>query len=70
MFGKKKVKPLAYDEKEKTPVIHQSICNGERVGGFKIRSTKRFEEVMVIRNEEDLRIFKEMVQKEQIPTEY
>jgi len=40
------------------PVIHASICTGEQAAGFEDASG-RFEEVMLIRDEEDLRRFAE-----------
>ena len=48
-----------YDREKKTPVIRCSICTGEQVAGFRDRETGRFEEVMLIRSEADLRDFRE-----------
>lgn len=39
------------------PVLRCSICNGEQVAGFKNRETGRFEEVRVIRGEQELAAF-------------
>ncbi|MGN0240480.1 MAG: hypothetical protein ACI4CS_02230 [Candidatus Weimeria sp.] len=39
-------------------VIDCSICNGEQVAGFKDLETGRFEEVMFIRNADDLDEFR------------
>lgn len=50
---KKKTK-LQYDDRIQKPVIKASICNGEQVAGFKDIHTGKFEEVMLIRNSEDL----------------
>lgn len=36
---------------------HASICNGERVAGFKDDKTGKFEEIMLIRNDKDLNKF-------------
>lgn len=47
-----------YDAAEKTPAIRCSICTGEQVAGFRRKSDGTFEEVMLIRNEEELRQFK------------
>ncbi len=58
MFGRKK-ESAEYDRENQKPVLRCSICNGEQVAGFKDRVTGRFEEVMLIRNEKDLRAFRE-----------
>jgi hypothetical protein len=52
------VKP-AYDPAEKTPVIRCSICTGEQVAGFQDIHTMEFEDIMLIRNEADLKAFRE-----------
>ena len=59
MIFKKKVKKLEYDRKSKRPVIHASICTGERVAGFKDLHTGKFEEIMLIRDDSDLNVFME-----------
>ena len=68
---KKKTKLQSYDDKIQKPVIKASICNGEQVAGFKDIHTGKFEEVMLIRNSEDLEKFKAMydIQRE-IEKEY
>nr|WP_297707016.1 aspartate dehydrogenase [uncultured Butyrivibrio sp.] len=59
MFFKKKAEKKTYDKENKKPVIKASICNGEQVAGFQDIHTGAFEEVMLIRNSEDLFRFKE-----------
>ncbi|MBQ7470146.1 MAG: aspartate dehydrogenase [Pseudobutyrivibrio sp.] len=59
MFFKKKLEKKTYDISEKKPVIKASICTGEQVAGFKNLATGAFEEVMLIKNQEDLTLFKE-----------
>lgn len=59
MFFKKKAKKKTYDKENKKPVIKASICNGEQVAGFQDIHTGTFEEVMLIRDSEDLYKFKE-----------
>lgn len=54
--GKKKEK-IAYDKTGKYPVIRASICTGEKVAGFKNEKTGKFEELMVLRNENDKALF-------------
>ena len=48
----------AYDKENQIPVIRASICNGEQVAGFKNIHTGKIEEVMLIRNAEELESFK------------
>ena len=57
LFGKKQVKEK-YDASTKKPVIRASICTGEKVAGFMDIHTRKFEEVMLIRNPGDLNEFK------------
>ena len=71
MFGRKKtVQKLTYDPERQVPVIRCSICNGEQVGGIRDRKTGKFEEVMLIRSDGDLKLFEQMVGKTEIPREY
>lgn len=58
MFGKRK-QQLQYDKSKKKPVIRASICTGERVAGFKDLETGKFEDIMLIVNEKDLRKFRD-----------
>lgn len=59
MFFKKGKKSMAqaYDKTGKIPVLRASICTGEKVAGFKDAATGKFEELMLIRSEEDIRQF-------------
>ena len=60
MFFKKRQQPKgSYDHANKKPVIRASICTGEQVAGFKDLHTGTFEEIMLIRNADDLIAFKE-----------
>jgi hypothetical protein len=61
---------VSYDPELQYPVIRASICTGERVAGFKSRVDGRFTEVMLLRNVEDERRFKEAYQIETLETEY
>lgn len=56
MFRKRK-RPAVYDKTGKIPVIRASICTGERVAGFKSAATGKFEDLMLIRDEKDLKEF-------------
>ena len=73
MFGRKKKRKMPaqlYDPQKQKAVIHCSICTGEQVAGFKDIATGHFEEVMVIRNDGDLKAFKEMYGITEILKEY
>lgn len=49
----KRTENPVYDKTGKVPVIRASICTGEKVAGFKDEITGKFEELMLIRNDED-----------------
>lgn len=55
---RKKIELKSYDKETKLPVLKCSICNGEQVAGFKDIRTGKFEEIMFIKSEEDLELFK------------
>lgn len=58
MFGRrKKQAAVPYDRGGKIPVIRSSICTGEQVAGFKDPVSGRFEEVMLLRADQDLQEF-------------
>ena len=60
MFGfskKNNSYKIEYDVETQSPVIKCSICNGERIAGFKDKHTGHFTEVMLIRNDSDLEKF-------------
>ena len=68
---KKKTVTKTYDKGNKKPVIKASICNGEQVAGFKDLHTGKIEEVMLIKNQADLDVFKKMYGiDEEIEKEY
>lgn len=71
MFSRK-VKHMSYDHKTQRPVIRASICTGEQVAGFKDIHTGRFEEIMVIRDGNDLNEFVKIydISKTDITKEY
>jgi hypothetical protein len=71
MFGiHKKLIKKEYDKENKKPVLRCSICNGEQVAGFKDIHTQKFEEVMTIRSEEDLELFRKQYGIDEITKEY
>ena len=56
MFRKKIVKDT-YDKENQKPIIRSSICTGEKVAGFKDIHTGKFTEVMLIKNDNDMKVF-------------
>ena len=60
MFFKKKREIKTYDRENLRPVIKASICNGEQIAGFQDIHTGAFEEVMLIRGDDDLAEFMRM----------
>ena len=71
LFGRKR-KKCSYDRENLKPVIRSSICTGERVAGFKNTHTGKFSEVMLIRNDGDLKEFLEDydISEADVTTEY
>lgn len=57
---RKKKPDASFDPSRYVPVIRCSICTGEQVAGFRDRTTGKIEDVQLIRNERDLRRFREM----------
>lgn len=57
MFGRKKNAAPVFDRTGKEPVLRASICTGEKVAGYRDTATGKFVEVMLIRNDGDLRQF-------------
>lgn len=70
MFKKKKISKIAFDKETQRPILRCSICTGEQVAGFKEIRTGKFQEVMVIRNDQDLDDFRKMYDIEDVPKEY
>ena len=48
----------SYDSEKLRPAIRSSICTGERVAGFKDKSTGHFTEIRLIRTEKDMDDFR------------
>ncbi len=70
MFRKKQPVKKEYDRASQKPVLRCSICTGEQVAGFKNIHTGQWEEVMLIKNEEDLETFKRMYDLKEVAKEY
>lgn len=61
---------VGYDHQTEKPILKCSICNGEQVAGFKNLHTGEFREIMLVKNESDLKHFKEMYGIAEVPKEY
>lgn len=61
---------IPYDPDSQYAVIRSSICTGEKVAGFKSYKDAHFTEVMLIRNAEDEKRFKEIYGLDEIKKEY
>ena len=72
MFGRKKNAAPVFDRTGKEPVIRTSICTGEKVAGYRDAASGRFVEVVLIRNDGDLRQFldKYGFREEEVKYEY
>lgn len=58
MFHKKPTKQT-YDKENQRPIIKSSICTGEKVAGFKDIHAGKFTEVMLTKNDKDMKVFLE-----------
>lgn len=67
---KKKMTIIPYDRENLRPVIRSSICTGERVAGFKDIRTGKFKDIMLIRNDRDLKSFMDAYGISDIDKEY
>ena len=59
-----------YDPAKEKPVIRESICTGEQVAGFKSRAGGEFHEVMLIRDNDDLKEFMNTYGLDHVDKEY
>lgn len=57
MFGRKKTPQTLWRQEGKIPVIRASICTGEKVAGFREEASGKFEDMMLIRGDRDLKLF-------------
>lgn len=70
LLKNKKQKTVSYDPAQKKPVILSSICTGEETAGFQDLKTGKFEAVMAVQNENDLKEFCRICGTDNIPTIY
>lgn len=61
-----------FDREHQKAVIRTSICTGEQVAGFKDLRTRKFTEIMLVRNNEDIEEFTQKygVSREEIHREW
>lgn len=57
--NKKRQLNVTYDRAMEQPVLRCSICTGEQVAGFRDIHTGKFRDVMLIRSEADLDMFRQ-----------
>lgn len=63
---------IPFDPTTHYPVIKSSICNGEKLAGFKNKINGNFTEVMLIKSEDDIIRFKKIydLDLDKIPNEF
>lgn len=64
LFKKRQPEPETsrFDPELYEPVIRASICTGEKVACMRERATGKLQELMLIRTDEDLSLFRERYQ--------
>lgn len=69
---RKKIEKQTYNKENQKPIIRSSICTGEKVAGFKDIHTGKFTEVMLIKNDNDMKVFlaKYDISMEEVKTEW
>lgn len=67
---KKNKNLISFNPDKQYAVIRSSICTGEKVAGFKNKEDGHFTEVMLIKNQHDLELFKKEYNITEIKTEY
>lgn len=73
LFSRKEKKSnsvIDYNPDTMRAVLRCSICNGERVAGFKDNKTGKFTEVMLIKSDKDLDAFKKLYGIDSVTKEY
>lgn len=70
MFRKKQLPQKDYDRENWKPILKCSICNGERVAGFKNIRTGEFREELFIQEEAQLEEFRQRYKITELPKEY
>lgn len=60
----------AYPPELYKPVLHCSICTGEKVAGFREKETGKFIDIMLIRDDSDLECFRQQYGVKELEKEY
>ena len=61
MFGlgrKDQIQKIVYDRQREVPAVKSSICTGEKTAGFLEVNTGKYRDVMLIRSDADIELFK------------
>ena len=61
---------ISFDPNKQCAVVRCSICTGEKVAGFKSVEDGSITEVMLIKNDDDLRRFKKIYHLDDVKKEY
>lgn len=64
------IRKTPYNPETHRPILRCSICTGEQVAGFKDLRTGKFEEVMLVRDDRELREFMERYGVSEVAKEY
>ena len=70
LFEKNLRENIKFDPDTQYAVIRSSICTGEKVAGFKNKKDGHFAEVMLIRNSDDEKRFREIYGLDTVKVEY
>lgn len=70
LFEKNLRENIKFDPDTQYAVIRSSICTGEKVAGFKNKKDGFFTEVMLIRNPDDEKRFREIYGLDTVKVEY
>ena len=70
LFEKNLRENIKFDPDTQYAVIRSSICTGEKVAGFKNKKDGHFTEVMLIRNPDDEKRFREIYGLDTVKVEY
>lgn len=61
MFGfnrKNRIERIEYNREKEVPAVKSSICTGERTAGFLEINTGKYRDVMFVRSDADIELFK------------
>lgn len=70
LFEKNLRENIKFNPDTQYAVIRSSICTGEKVAGFKNKKDGHFTEVMLIRNPDDEKRFREIYGLDTVKVEY